>query len=150
MGAPLSPETLVYGLTSAGDPQVSPDGTAIIYTLSSTDRDTKKASSQVWRCAIDGGRATRLTWTGERNRGERRQLTTEPVDYYFPQWSPDGRWLSSQVPNRNEMCSQLGLTSVETGETRLIGPELGVVSVWGWSPTSDRILFAGDTEQTWQ
>jgi dipeptidyl aminopeptidase/acylaminoacyl peptidase len=82
--------------------------------------------------------------------GERRQLTTEAVDHHFPSWSPDGRWLTSQVPNRNEMCSQLGLTSADSGETRLIGPELGVVSVWGWSPGSDRILFAGDTEQTWQ
>lgn len=259
MGVPVSPEILVYGLSSASDPQVSPDGMSIVYTLSSTDRDTKKGLSQVWRSAIDGSDATRLTWTGERNRGvrwspdgqslafvsdrvkksgifvlsvnggeakeitrhgvelselawapeggriayvvqvdpenpgetepaadaaprvrvtrridykqdgrgylgdarkqifvvdvasgERRQLTAEPVDHYFPQWSPDGRWLTSQVPNRNEMCSQLGLTSVETGETRLIGPELGVVSVWGWSPASDRILFAGDTEQTWQ
>jgi dipeptidyl aminopeptidase/acylaminoacyl peptidase len=260
MVQPLTPDTLVYGLTSAGDPQVSPDGASIVYILSKTDRETKKGASQVWRCAIDGSGATRLTWTGERNRGarwapdgqsiafvsdrvkksgifvlplggageareitrhggeigelgwsadgsrvayvlqvdpenpseaepapgaaprvrvsrridykqdgrgylgdarrqifvvdvasgERRQVTSETVDHHYPQWSPDGRWLTSQVPNRNEMCSQLGLTSVETGATRLIGPELGVVAAWAWSPASDRILFAGDTEQTWQ
>src|SRR5258708_33842942 len=73
----LTPDTLVYGLTPAGDPQVSPDGASIVYTLSKTDRETKKASSQVWRCAVDGNGATRLTWTGERNRGAR--------------WAPDGQ-----------------------------------------------------------
>jgi dipeptidyl aminopeptidase/acylaminoacyl peptidase len=259
MTQPLSPATLVYGLASAGDPQISPDGNSVVYTLSKTNPETKKGASQIWRCAIDGSGATRLTWTGERNRGarwapdgqsiafvsdrvkksgifvlpiaggeareitrhgvetgdlawsadgrhiayvvqadpenpseaepapgtaprvrvtrridykqdgrgylgdarrqifvvdvasgERRQVTTEAVDHHYPQWSPDGRWLTSQVPNRNEMCSQLGLTSVETGETRLIGPEMGVIAVWAWSPSGDRLVFAGDTAQTWQ
>jgi dipeptidyl aminopeptidase/acylaminoacyl peptidase len=259
MAMPLTPDTLIYGLASAGDPQVSPDGSTIVYTYSKTNRETKKGASQVWRWASDGSGAQQLTWTGERNRGarwapdgqriafvsdrvkksgifvlpvgggeareitrhgveigelawsvdgrhiayvvqvdpenpteaepaagaaphvrvtrridykqdgrgylgdarrqifvvdvasgERRQLTTEAVDHHYPQWSPDGRWLTSQVPNRNEMCSQLGLTSVETGETQLIGPEMGVVAVWAWSPSSGRILFAGDTAQTWQ
>jgi dipeptidyl aminopeptidase/acylaminoacyl peptidase len=260
MAQPLTPDTLVYGLTPAGDPQIAPDGTAIVYSLGAVNRETKKGASQVWRCDRDGGNATRLTYSGERNRGarwspdgraiafvsdrvkrsgifvlpasgggearevthhaqdigelswspdgksiayvvqidpenpegndpapdaaprvrvtrridykqdgrgylgdtrrqifvvdvasgERRQVTTDAADHNFPEWSPDGQWLAAQVWNRNGMCSQLGLISVATGETRLIGPELGVVSVWAWSPTGDRILFAGDTQQTWQ
>src|SRR5258707_13499501 len=71
MSQPLSPDALIYGLTPASDPQVSPDGRSIVYAVTTTDRETKKASGQVWRCAIDGSGAERLTWAGERNRGAR-------------------------------------------------------------------------------
>jgi dipeptidyl aminopeptidase/acylaminoacyl peptidase len=82
--------------------------------------------------------------------GERRQVTTTAVDHYFPQWSPDGKSIAVEIPNRNGMCSQLGIVSVDTGETKLVGPELGVVGAWSWSPSGDRIIFAGDTAQTHQ
>lgn len=82
--------------------------------------------------------------------GERRQITRNPVDHNFPQWSPDGQTLAMQVPNRNGMCSQLALVSLESGSTTLVGEEMGVVGVWAWSPSGDRILIAGDTKQTWQ
>jgi dipeptidyl aminopeptidase/acylaminoacyl peptidase len=40
--------------------------------------------------------------------------------------------------------------SVDTGETTIIGEEMGTVGLWCWSPSGDRILIAGDTTQTWQ
>lgn len=259
MSRPLDPETLVYGFSLAGDPQISPDGARIVYTLTTTDRESKKASSQLWLCDVDGGSPRRLSWSGERNggarwapdgqriafvsdragqsglfvlpigepgearqvtqhgqpisdlawspdgsriayvvpvdpespdgmepggaasrvrvtrrldykqdclgylgdkrrqifvvdvaSGERRQLTQEPADHDFPHWSPDGRLLAVQVPRLNGMCSQLGLIDAESGEISFVGPETGVASAWGWSPSGDRILFAGDTSQTWQ
>ena len=82
--------------------------------------------------------------------GEARQLTTEAVDHNFPAWSPDGPWLAVQVPNRNGMCSQLQLIPAGGGDPVIAGPEMGVVSTWSWSPDGSRIVFAGDTEQTWQ
>ena len=39
MGEPLSPEVLVYGFTTASDPRISPDGTSIVYTLTTGDAD---------------------------------------------------------------------------------------------------------------
>src|SRR5947207_6292601 len=76
MGKPLAPDTLVYDFTPANDPQISPDGTRIIYALGKTDRESKKATSQLWICDVDGGNARQLTQSGERNGGGR--------------WSPDG------------------------------------------------------------
>lgn len=253
-------ESLIYGIVVAGDPQLSPNGEQIAYTLAKNDAETKKAGSQVWLCELDGGNARRLTHGGEKNgaprwsldgkqiafvsdrvkkksglyvmpldggearlitqhakgitgvawspdggqlayttafdpdnpdedepaedaapvvrvtrridykqdglgylgdlrqqiyvvdvaSGERRKVTTRPVDYNTPQWSPDGTQLAAQLPNRNGMCDQLGVIDVETGEERLIGPELGEVSSWAWSPNGDRIVFTGDTQQTWQ
>jgi hypothetical protein len=48
MPTPLSPETIVYGFTPAGDADVSPDGRRISYALGSVDRESKKPGSQVW------------------------------------------------------------------------------------------------------
>ena len=76
MGRPISPETLVYGLTNAEDPQVSPDGRRVVYTSSTTDAESKKGQSEVWICDIDGGNARQLTHGGTRNGGAR--------------WSPNG------------------------------------------------------------
>ncbi len=80
MTSPLAPEVLVYDLTPASDPQVAPDGSRLIYTLSTTERpaDGKPArtTSQIWLCGLDGGDARQLTRSGDRNGGGR--------------WSPDG------------------------------------------------------------
>ncbi|HET7093455.1 MAG TPA: hypothetical protein VFI22_08260, partial [Thermomicrobiales bacterium] len=82
--------------------------------------------------------------------GTARMVTREPVDHHHPQWSPDGRKIAVQVPNRNAMCSQLGIVDVATGRVDLVGPADGVVGAWAWSPDGDRIFFAGEPERTWQ
>jgi dipeptidyl aminopeptidase/acylaminoacyl peptidase len=71
MALPLTPETLVYDLPAASDPQVSPDGTRIVYTLTTVDAATKQPRSHLWLCAIDGGEPCQLTQTGTRNAGAR-------------------------------------------------------------------------------
>ena len=32
--------------------------------------------------------------------GERRKVTKEAVDHYFPQWSPDGKTMAVQDPKQ--------------------------------------------------
>ncbi|HET7036875.1 MAG TPA: hypothetical protein VFI42_14415, partial [Thermomicrobiaceae bacterium] len=76
MARPMTAELLIYDLKNAADPQLSPDGSAILYTLATIDRETKKPASQLWLCAPDGSNKRQLTQTGTRNRGGR--------------WSPDG------------------------------------------------------------
>ena len=85
MSRPLSPDTLVYDLATAGSPKISPDGTRIVYSRTSTDQATKKSMSQLWICKRDGSAAQQLTWSGERNSGAC--------------WSPDGRQIAF-VSNR--------------------------------------------------
>src|SRR3954464_11449873 len=83
----LTPDYLVYGLESASDPQIAPDGHALIYTRGKAKPSKKLAGSQIWRCNLDGSDARQLTRTGERNGGGR--------------WSLDSRsiaFVSSRVP----------------------------------------------------
>jgi dipeptidyl aminopeptidase/acylaminoacyl peptidase len=255
----LTPDALVYETTVGGEPQVSHDGTQVVYTLSHADRDLDRTTSQIFLSAIDGSDVRQLTRTGHRNReprwspddtriafvsdrlddhtglfilptaapgealeiarhrqaignlawspdgtsiayttafdpdnpdeqpppahraprvhvthrldykqdnrgwlndvrsqvfvvdaetGERRRLSTEPSDLWFPQWSPDGRTIAARITTGNGIFSQLVLIDVATGNARRVGPEQGSVGVWSWSPAGDRILFGGDSEPT--
>ena len=257
MTQPLTPELLIYGIVAAGDPQLSPDGARVVYSLGRADREHDRGTSQIWQSDLDGANPRQLTWTGDRNRearwspdgrsiafvsdrlqgssglfvlpmdapgeareltrhrqaigglawspggrsiaytttfdpdnpdeqplpegrppkvrvtrrldykqdnrgwvndargqvfvvdvasGERRMLTREPHDLWFPQWSPDGRTLAARVTGASGIYSRLALVDAATGHTRRVGPESGSVGVWAWSPGSDRILFDGDTE----
>lgn len=80
----------------------------------------------------------------------RRQVTSAFHDHEFPAWSPDGTRLLARIPSRNGLYSRLAIVDVATGGTEFVTPPDGVVGVWAWSPTGDRIFFAGDTAQTWQ
>jgi dipeptidyl aminopeptidase/acylaminoacyl peptidase len=82
--------------------------------------------------------------------GERRMVTREAVDHTDPAWSPDSRSIAVKIPNRNGICSQLGLVDLAAGHTSLLGPADGSVAQWAWSPDGRSLLFAGDVSQTWQ
>ncbi len=82
--------------------------------------------------------------------GTRRRLTSDPVDHWVPQWSPDGKALAVRQMRPNNWHSQLAILDVASGKVRLFGLETGVVGAWAWSPDGKRILFAGDTAQTYQ
>ena len=75
MPQPLDAHTLVYGFAAADEPQVSPDGARLLYTLAKSDEKTKKTTSNVWMATSDGrkedGQARQLTMSGERKGGAR-------------------------------------------------------------------------------
>ncbi len=122
---PLSPQTLIYGFTTAGDPQVSPDGTKVAYVVAKTDAETKKSSAQVWICAIDGADARQVTQGGERNSS--------------PRWSPDGQTLAF-VSDRVEKAG-LFLLPADGGEARELMRTNSNISDPAWSPDGTHIAF---------
>ncbi len=143
----------------------SPDGRQIAYTLpvdpdnpdeTAPDKDAPPPVRVVTR--IDYKQDNRGFLNNTRmqvmvvstDTGETRQLTTEAVDHTDPQWSPDGQTIAAKFPNRNGMHSQLGLINVASGNTRLVGPEDGVLATWTWSRDGSFILFDGDDEPTAQ
>lgn len=76
MSKPLDPDTLAYGLALASDPQIHPDGFQLIYALSTVDNSTRRPSSRLWSCAIDGSQA--------------RPVTSADQSVDCGRWSPDG------------------------------------------------------------
>jgi dipeptidyl aminopeptidase/acylaminoacyl peptidase len=265
---PLTPDALVYDVLVAADPQLSPDGSRLLFTRARSDRAKDRATSQVWltsnpaaelRPAAPVPEARQLTRQGERNRearwspdgesiafvsdrvqgnsticvmsayqagepreltrhrpaighlawspdgrrlaytvafdpdnpdeqpapdvprvrvtrrldykqdnrgyvgdvrtqvfvvdvdsGERRMLTREPSDTWYPQWSPDGQTIAARLSTDNGIYSCLLLIDVADGKTRRVGPPSGTLGVWAWSPDSQRVLFAGDIDPSAQ
>ena len=80
MTAPITAETMVYGFTPAGDPQISPDGEHIAFSLGKLEKAKKKPEQQLWLMNRDGSGKRQLTWTGKSNGTVR--------------WSPDGATLA--------------------------------------------------------
>ena len=61
------------------DPQPSPDGRLVAFTVRSTDLEANRGRQDVWLGAVDG------SWT--------RRLTTHEADDHQARWAPDGRRL---------------------------------------------------------
>src|SRR5215212_5388554 len=59
------------------DPEVSPDGKWVAYTLREPNLDQNKFESHIWVVSTDGGEPRRVT---SHEKGESR-----------PKWSPDGK-----------------------------------------------------------
>src|ERR1700736_370787 len=100
------PETDLYSFQWIADPQISPDGSRIVYTHVAVNKKKDGYDTALWIVAAAGGPA--------------RQLTDGPSDS-GPRWSPDGRQLAftrSLEKNGKPEPSQLYLLSMEGGEAR--------------------------------
>jgi dipeptidyl aminopeptidase/acylaminoacyl peptidase len=90
-------------------------------------------------------------WIVDAASGERRRLTSDPVDHASPQWSPDGSAIAVTEFRQSGFSSRIAVLDAGTGAVRcLIGPEHGVVGTRSWSPDGTRILYAGEEVRTWQ
>ena len=125
--ATWTPHDLVYGLRTAATPQVSGDGTRIVYALAAADPATpeKAALSRLMTCAIDGSDAVALTDAGHRDG--------------TPRWAPDGTRIAF-VSDRGH-GSGLFLVPAEGGElVELARHPLGITWL-AWSPDGQSIAY---------
>src|SRR5262245_58781553 len=67
-------------IKSVGDPQLSPDGQWIAYTVSTIDLGKDTHDTDVWM----------ISWDGSSNL----RITSTPDAESSPRWSPDGKYLS--------------------------------------------------------
>ena len=78
------------------DPRVSPDGSQVVYTLSTVDLAANRRRTDLWIAPVAGG--------------EPRQLTTDPASDGSAVWAPDGSavyFLSSRQGAQNDASSQV-------------------------------------------
>lgn len=65
----------------------------------------------------------------------------------YPIWSPDGRWIASEV--RSDRGAQVGVRSADGGPLRILTSQRGEAWVHHWTGDSERIVFAGQRAGVW-
>jgi len=76
--------------------------------------------------------------------GDRHRVSGPALDHLYPSWSPDGRWIAVRVPAGASLSTPLVLLDPESGASKSVSPDDGIVDVWAWSPDSTRLLYSCD------
>lgn len=103
-----------------GDPQLSPDGKTVAYTVGTVDKAKNRVITQIYTVGIDGSGTKQITnaegssssprwspdgkriafttggqiWTMEPDGDDRKQVTHVSTGAGNPVWSPDGKWIA--------------------------------------------------------
>ncbi|MGB1275353.1 MAG: prolyl oligopeptidase family serine peptidase, partial [Nannocystaceae bacterium] len=115
----------LYKLKAVGDPQWSPDGSRIVFAVTSYNVAKGTQNRDIYRIQRDGSQLTRLTHH-------------DGTDTH-PRWSPDGK--SIVFVSDREGTSQLFRLAVDGGEAERLSDFPTGVSSPEWSPDGKKVLF---------
>jgi dipeptidyl aminopeptidase/acylaminoacyl peptidase len=115
-------------LREVRDPQCSPDGRWVAYTVSSVDVKEDKTHSHVWMISLDGK--------------DDRQVTSSQDSESSPRWSPDGKYLSftSSRPGPAK-GNQVWLLDRQGGDAFQLTDVKGRLESYEWAPDSRRLAL---------
>jgi dipeptidyl aminopeptidase/acylaminoacyl peptidase len=122
--------TDIFRVRDVRDPQISPDGKWVAYTVTTADSARDKNDTDVWMASWDGKENIRITSTKD---GESS-----------PRWSPDGRYLSFISSRDGGKGGQVWLLDRRGGEATRLTEIKGGVSGYEWSPDAARLALVVD------
>ena len=118
----------MYRIKNVGNPEISPDGKWVAYTVTSTDSAKDKTNSDVWMTSWDGAQTI--------------QVTSSPDGESSPRWSPDGRYLSFLSSRQGGKGAQLWLMDRQGGEAKRVTELKTGIEDYEWAPDGKRIALA--------
>ena len=122
----------LYRLRSVSDPQLSPDGAWVAYSVTAIDSAKDKSDSDIWMTSWDGAQSIRLT--------------SSPEGESSPRWSPDGRYLAFVSGRQEGKGGQVWLLDRRGGEAQRLTTFKGGISEFAWSPDAKRLVLVLDEE----
>ncbi|MCB9006418.1 MAG: S9 family peptidase [Ardenticatenaceae bacterium] len=111
----------LYNLELVSDPQISPDGTHIIFGVTRIERKTEKKFTNLWLVPSDGSSPP-------------RQFTYGDHTDTHPRWSPNGRSIAFLSNRKDEKQSQIYIIPFDGGEARPVTKLEGSFAGFSWSP----------------
>lgn len=117
-----------------GDPQLSPDGKQILFTIDKADWKQNRRVGHIYRINADGTGQVQLTF-GE--RGENG-----------PRWSPDGKTVAFTTRRDPDTVNQIYLLSVDGGEARRLTTHPTAPGNLTWAPDGKTIYFVAADDKT--
>ena len=127
----LSPETFLE-LRIVEDPQFSPDGTRVAFTV-----------TEPWKA----DKQTRHVWLYDLTAKQLHQLTFSQKSESFPRWSPDGKRLAF-LSDREGEHQQIYVLAMEGGEASAVTKGKASVSAFSWSPDGKAIAYLAPEAKT--
>ena len=115
-----------FRLGEVNDPQISPDGQWIAYTIKTRDLEKDKTYTQIWMVPTAGGEAIAMS-AGEQNSSH-------------PRWSPDGQYLGF-LSARDEAKTQVWTLFRQGGEAIQRTDTPQDVSSFEWSPDGSKMVL---------
>ena len=117
----------IFNLKEVRDPQRSPDGKWVAYTVTRAIKETDKNDTDVWM----------VSWDGQQHI----QVTSTPEGESAPRWSPDGKYLSFLSSRQGAKGGQVWLMNRAGGEAIKVTDVKGGVSEYAWSPDGTRLVL---------
>src|SRR5271156_5515330 len=124
-----------FRIKEVGDPQISPDGKWVAYTVMTVNLKEDKNRRRIWMVPTGGGAAIALTDENESSS--------------HPRWSPDGKYLAflsareggGDDADEEKGKKQVWILNREGGEAQQLTDTMQDVDSFAWAPGSERLVL---------